>query len=231
MIRNLPRLAELAAIACLALLSGCEGCQQVDLSTIELRPVSLRTGNFGKTGSKGWCLSRGNPPPSPFSDGPNRILVGYDNFFKKGTNPFPCDDIRVQIFRGGVLFDLAQFDVIGTAELLFDVVASVARPEGAATPPASFATTLGIATQAFTEHMLFDEEVMLPGGGPSFVVGVSSQVRDWITNARPNFGFVIAGPLMDLSTIPNNNDARLSWYGNFRLRVLYNPALNPRAPQ
>ena len=45
--------------------------------------------------------------------------------------------------------------------------------------------------------------------------------------------FVLAGPtgLVDLNNLPENNEGKLSWYGNFKLRIVYNPALNPRAPQ
>ena len=35
---------------------------------------------------------------------------------------------------------------------------------------------------------------------------------------------------MDPNNPPENNKATLSWYENFNLRVVYNPALNPRAP-
>lgn len=62
---------------------------------------------------------------------------------------------------------------------------------------------------------------------------ISGQVRDWISKAHPNFGFVIGGPtgMIDPSNPPENNDAKVSWYGNIRLHVIYNPTQNPRAPQ
>ncbi|HTP27287.1 MAG TPA: hypothetical protein VMK12_16750, partial [Anaeromyxobacteraceae bacterium] len=74
-------------------------------------------------------------------------------------------------------------------------------------------------------------ELPLPAG-PSFDIGVSSQVRAWL-GGRSNFGFIIGGPrpTATSSSYPQDNDAQMSWYGNFRLRVLYNPAMNPRAPQ
>jgi hypothetical protein len=78
-----------------------------------------------------------------------------------------------------------------------------------------------------------DNEASIAGLTGSIDVGVSGQVRDWISKAHPNFGFVIWGPTgpVDPSNPPENNDAKVSWYGNIRLRVIYNPAQNPRAPQ
>jgi hypothetical protein len=222
-----------AHLVLVLLLPGCSGCPPVTLKTLELRPTRQATGTSGVSGSSGWCLSAGHPPPSPFSAGAGRVLVGFDDFFKPGTDPFPCDDIRAVVFRGGVLFDVSQFDSIVTADLLFDTVDSVTRGGGpVGPPPISQATTLGVATQAFTNTMPFDNEASLPAG-PAINVGVSGQVRDWVLKNRPNFGFVLAGPrgLVDSSNPPKDNDAKLSWYSNFRLRILYNPAQNPRAPQ
>jgi hypothetical protein len=207
-----------AHLVLVLLLPGCSGCPPVTLKTLELRPTQQVTGRSGVSGSVGVCLSAGNPPPSPFSAGAGRVLVGFDDFFRPGTDPFPCDDIRSIVFRGGVLFDVSQFDSIVTADLLFDTVDSVTRGGSgpAGPPPNSQATTLGMATQAFTNTMLFDNEASLPPG-PAINVGVSGQVRDWVLKNRPNFGFVVAGPrgLVDSSNPPKDNDAKLSWYSTF----------------
>jgi hypothetical protein len=65
-------------------------------------------------------------------------------------------------------------------------------------------------------------------------VNVTSFVTQWIAGARPNAGFAIANQSdiqrMRYDVIPHDNDAQLTWYGNFRLRILYNVPDNPRTP-
>lgn len=226
--------AALPVLLTILSLIGCLGCPPVTLKTIDLTP-SFATGTSGISGSVGFCLSAGHPPPSSFSVGSAQVMVGFDDFFKAGAPPFPCDDVRAAVFRAGVIFDVSSFDSIVSANLLFDTQASVTRTGGIFLPEApaiSHATTIGVGTQAFTSKMPDTNEASLPGG-PSVNVGLSQQVRDWITKTVPNFGFVISGPRgpVDPQNPPKDNNAQVSWYTNLRLRVVYNPAQNPRAPQ
>jgi hypothetical protein len=209
------------------------GCHPATLKTIDLPSTSFQVGRNGFPAAKGSCLSVGNPPLSPFSPGAGEALVGFDDFFKPGAPPLPCDSIRVTVFRTGVLFDVTRFDSVAGASLLFDTSRSVVRTGGNETDGAtSVATVLGMGTMTFSSAMPYTNETALtPGSGPQNI-GVSSQVRAWITHAQPNFGFVIAGPHdADQANPPSDNDAGVSFYTNFRLRILYNPAQNPRAPQ
>jgi hypothetical protein len=99
-------------------------------------------------------------------------------------------------------------------------------------PPVCNATMLGMVSTG--DLRSFDNLVSLPPCGPSLDLGVSDQVRQWIgpAPAHPNFGFVIAGPKLDLpDNLPDDNNAAITWYGNFQLTVLYDPSQNPRAPQ
>jgi hypothetical protein len=232
------RLRNLAAcIGLVLMVHGCEGCPPVTLKTLELRPANVATGTSGVAGSFGYCTSAGEVPPAPpFGTGAGEIKVGFDDFFRYGSDPFPCHDLRNSIFRGGVRFDLGQFDNIVSAELLFDTVRSMSRAGGGPiineAPPVSHAATLSVATQAFTSQMLADDDAFLPLG-LAINIGVSSQVRDWVSKSRPNFGFVFGGPRGPVSSASmfRDSDAMVTIYGNFRLKVLYNPALNPRAPQ
>jgi hypothetical protein len=223
-----------ALIAALLLAATLIGCKPVTLKTLELQPGKMHQAQTGSGGSFGFCLSQGDPPQSSFSPGKGQVVVGFDNFLKPGSGPFPCNDVRATVFRGDVPFDVSMFDSIVTADLLFDAQGSVTRSGGEATgtsPPTSHATTLGLATSPLTGQQLFDNDVTMPAG-PSFNMGVSSQVRQWI-EGRTNLGFVLAGPtgLVDSSNFPKNNDAKVTWYGNFRLRIAYDPAQNPKAPQ
>jgi hypothetical protein len=57
-------------------------------------------------------------------------------------------------------------------------------------------------------------------------------VNLWTSQQQYNYGFILAGPKFSTdNNLPKDNNAQLSWYGGFRLVILYNPALNPRAPQ
>jgi hypothetical protein len=162
-------------------------------------------------------------------------MVGFDDYYKPGRQPFPCNDIRVAVFRAGVLFNLSAFDSVGLATLTFETLRSVSRSNGETVgqnPPKSFATTLSVATEPFSSQMNADDDAIL-SAGPSFSIGVGGQVLDWTRRTRPNFGFVLWGPTdhINENNAPENNDAQVSWYGRFALTVIYNPALNPRAPQ
>jgi len=219
----------------LATSPGCDSCTPVTLKHWDLKPIYQPTGTSGLTGSKGACLSVGEIPPSSFSPGAGQVMVGFDNFFRAGSDPFPCDDIRASVFRGGILFDLAAFDVLATATLSFEAARSISRTNAGTVgsiPGISVATTLGIATQPFTTTMPETDTTSMTAG-PNVKVTVSGPVGDWATKAVPNFGFVLGGPtgLVDGSNPPKNNNASLSWYQKFNLHVVYNPALNPRAPQ
>jgi hypothetical protein len=214
---------------------ACNSCNPVTLKTIDLTPTHFATGTSGVAGSIGYCFSAGNPPASSFSPGSGQVLVGFDDFFQPGSDPFPCNNVRDAIFRAGVQFDVSQFDSVVSANFLFDTDSSVDRSNGETTgqsPPKSVATTLGLGTQAFSPPFPDDDEASLPAG-PNIDVGVSGQVRDWITKTHPNFGFVIWGPRPPIGsgTPPEDNDAQVSFYSNFKLRVTYNPAQNPHAPQ
>jgi len=222
----------IAAILLAAAMSGCD--KPVNLKTVELDPSDISNHAPGSKGSKGVCFSEANPPLSTFSAGAGQAMIGFDNFFKAGTQPFPCDDFRAEVFRAAVIFDLKKFDSIVSADLVFDTQKSIERSHGETTgssPPKSFATELGMVTSE-SNGIEFDREVPL-NAGPSFTIGVSSQVRDWVDKSHENHGFSLTGPtgLVDHNNIPENNDAKISWYGNFKLRIVYNPDQNPDAPQ
>ncbi|MGH9495037.1 MAG: hypothetical protein ACRD3B_08580 [Candidatus Sulfotelmatobacter sp.] len=221
------------AISAIIFWLACGG--NTALKTIDLSPTDFNTGVQPLRGAEGFCFSADNPPLSSFSPGKGEILVGFDDFFKHGADPFPCNLFSSSTFRAGVKFDVSQFDTIVGANFLMDTDSSIERSHGetvSQSPPKSFATKLGLGTQAFTPAFPDDDEVSLPAG-PNINIDVSSQVRDWITKARPNFGFVIAGPRLppDQGSPPEDNKAKVSFYSNFKLRVIYNPAQNPHAPQ
>lgn len=213
-------------------LSSCSD-QPSTLKTLELTPRAHFTGRHFFGGDKGLCISSVSVPGTPFSAGFNQVMVGHDNFFVSGTF---CDRLRALTFRGVVDFDLSQFDSIVSANLMFDTQRSAERTGDGTlgrNPPKSFANTLGLVTSPVNLTRLdYDTDAPL-GPGPLFDVAVTQQVKSWLDGSHPNNGFVLAGPLglPGHSDPHENNEVKLSWYGNFKLRIVYKPASNPRAPQ
>lgn len=211
------------------------GCAPVTLKTVDLQPLIATTGTTVNSGSFGFCSGEGKTPSTTFSAPAETVMVGYDDFFRAGKPPFACDDVRVSVFRGGVKFDVSQFDAIASAEFWLDTTKSISRSDGKlmeTSTPISYANRLCMGTEIFSSKMLCDYSMLLPVGETISVV-VSDQVRDWISMRRNNFGFVLTGPRSEFSaqTPPRDNDAKISWYSNFRLRITYEPALNFRMAQ
>jgi hypothetical protein len=210
------------------------GCAPLRLRTLELPPQLTQWYQYGWY-EGAWCNvplpgsglnARGTAPT--WHPDPGEVLSGFDDFHDPGSDPFPCVYQFDQNYRGQVQFDLTQFDRIVGADLVFSTSQSRSwdgEPVGQI-PPVSIATTLGVSTDGWN----FDHSIPLPTG-PQFDINVTSQVRNWTSRTHQNFGFVIAGPRLNIpSDLGNDTGGKMSWYGGFKLVVVYNPALNPRAP-
>jgi hypothetical protein len=179
---------------------------------------------------------------------------GEDQIFNQGANPLPCNEQEDIIYRGQFSFvsqepqliptDLTMFDSIVSATLNFGISRSTsnAQPQE---PPVCVATVLGMSTGTKDEgsgpyYWDYDNDVPINAENPcvtlippQYSIGVSSQVRQWISGSHPDYGFIIAGPNLGEpnSGNANSNNGNVSFYNGFQLVILYNPALNPRAPQ
>jgi hypothetical protein len=228
-------------------------CPPVTRKTINLSPTWITTSYQAQYSQNSFCdvplpgqgLFLNGLGPEPF--GPGEIIVGYEDIFDKGADPFPCEEEQQMLYRGRVVFDLSIFQNITSATLVYNVNRSEAQTAGPnQIPPMGYATTLGIATLPKDEgngpyFWDFDNPVTLPtcNGGvikPDCSLNVSSQVSQWISLNLPphptNRGFIFAGPILDTpSDLPQDNNGNLTWYDSFQLRVIYNPKLNPNAPQ
>lgn len=176
-------------------------------------------------------------------------FTGYSDVYFEGPQPFPCEYEQQNQYRGHVAFDLSKFDQIAGATLVIGVISSVSSPPSAGfgsstqqdNPGQSYATTLGMAFGTKDEgqgpyYWDFLNPVSMPScTSAMFVpcsVDVTPQAKLWVSRIFPNLGFILAGPVIDFpGNLPQDNAEQLSTYGGFRLQVLYNPALNPRAPQ
>jgi hypothetical protein len=227
-----------ATLLAIALLAACATPWYFRID--EIHPSELSTSAPGPSGEFGACLEAQaflpfQAPVVPLPGG--QVLVGYDNRFEPGTEPFPCHRIRASLWRGYVTFPLDKYDSIISAFLLFDTVRSLDRypdknPQRmfASVPGESYATRVGMPGANFA----IVDAVPVRGRLP-VEAHVTDHVSQWISGAVANEGFVIANgddvlPLSPTS-LPRKNDAKISWYANFRLRVLYNVPDNPRTPQ
>lgn len=174
----------------------------------------------------------------PYSAGDAQTLSGYSDFYYSGSGIFPCVQKADTYYRGIAVFDLSQFgSSIVSASLSFTVDQSITpNGETVGQSPACNATTLGMGTMDPTSPNntpTFDNPVSLPPCGPPISVGVSESVRQWISNPpqHANFGFILAGSKIDSpDDLPDDNISNVTWYGNSRLAVVYNPSQNPGAP-
>ena len=223
----------LAALCAVMLVTSCK-----TLRIDEVQPSSVSSVLPGPAIQDGYCLSRPPYPPLRYNGTADLAMVGFENYYDPGTKPFPCRLYRATVLRGVVQYPLEKYDSVLSAVLLFDTLHSVEGPTPygmiGQRPGKSFATRIGVAADSSLGLPYFPliDEVRLGSGSPFVEVDVTGHVARWLSGTRVNAGFLLANdsdPVPDAK--PDNNDAQISWYGNFRLRLLYNVPDNPRTPQ
>lgn len=234
------------AAAGLLLLLSLTGCPQpVTLKQVTLRPAMI-DGAYYSSFSQSWECSVPLPGQGTFLNGlgpaalgDNEIYAGYEDIFNQGAQPFPCNQTEQTLYRGHVQFDVGQFSKVTAATLTFRIDKSENTTGGAAeNPPNSYGTVMGMSTglkngSTGPYFWDYDNDVSFPACGSltGCSVDVSSQVNRWAAGTHTNWGLIFAGPILDPGGSPQDNNAKLTWYGSFTLTVLYNPAENPNAPQ
>lgn len=244
----MKRLRLLLALLLPVMLGGCPP------GTVTLKTVTLSPSAVNNSSEQSWYVNSLCMAPPPFGTGPSaaapagQMYVGFQDVYFQGPAPFPCEWEDDLIFRGHVTFDLRQFDVIAGATLLFGLdssggsVASNGTVGGTPDNPAqSYATTVGMSTGTKDEGQGpyfwdFDNPVQLPACTTMMFtpcsLDVTTQVKAWLANTHPDYGLIVAGPVMDFpSNLPHDNNANISWYRGLQLQVVYDPSRNPRAPQ
>jgi hypothetical protein len=153
-----------------------------------------------------------------------RLLVGADNHFDPGTNPFPCILKNDWAYRGGVRFDLSTLVamkriVIEKAVLTWTIESAVVRDgdghrRGVASGPDA---TNCVDAVLESTRSIFSEGDFLPGLSLRAGQGdVTSLVTTWVVDKARNFGFVLVG--LDES-YSRNNAACLNTIGNLSLHI------------
>ena len=241
-------LALLATVSIITItLTGCPPTP-ITLKTITLSPDAVND-PYQYQYSQTWECTVPLPGQGLFLNGlgpesvrPGETTVGWEDIYDEGAQPFPCEEEQQTIYRGHVHFDVSKFDAVVDATLTYNTSHSENTTGGAnEIAPSSYATTLSMSTGVWDDgdgpyFWDYDEDVTIGSCGilitPNCSIDVSNQVNQWTAQRHFNWGFILAGPKFSTdSTLPKDNSAQLTWYNNFKLTILYNPALNPRAPQ
>jgi hypothetical protein len=228
-------------------LSACP--KPIVLKTVVLQPDSVTSGyqtNFAQSWEcsvplpgQGGFLNGLGPEPSNPGEAPS----GFTDIFNQGAQPFPCNEQEQILYRGHIHFDLSAFDDPVDATLTINQVRSIQNGQN---QMQCVATVLGMSTGTREDgqgpyYWDYDNDVsMTPMNtcetiiAPLISIDVSNQVRQWTMQTHFNWGFIIAGPNLGPPTVPSDNNENVTFYGgggSTQLVVLYNPDLNPRAPQ
>jgi hypothetical protein len=228
-------------------MTGCPPTP-VTLKTVTLSPDAIDP-PYQYHYSQSWECSVPLPGQGLFINGlgpepvmPGETTVGWEDIYNEGAQPLPCEEEQQTIYRGHIHFNVSQFDAIVDATLTYDTSHSENTTGGRdEVPPNSYATTLGMSTGTRDDgngpyFWDYDNDVLIGACGiliqPNCSVDVSYQANQWASQKHFNWGFIIAGPKFSTDNpLPKDNNAQLTWYRNFKLTIMYNPALNPRAPQ
>lgn len=178
-----------------------------------------------------YCFYTRGLGPS-FSPSGSQILVGFEDFWDPGTDPFPCWEKIDHAYRTAIKFDMGPLagKKIWSATLSFTNQQTVATMFG---PPATCLTEMMYGTGDWSSAKdLIDGESYLDfpigtgvnvnnskvhiSNSNSYKIDVSDAVRAWVTGSRPNFGFVFRGPRENYA---KDNDKCGSFFGNVTLAV------------
>lgn len=150
--------------------------------------------------------------------GDDATVVGYSHAYDPGTAPCRCWEYANCAYRGYVGFNLSalQGKGIGSANLKWH--ASTTTSDGSSVSNAgNCVAKVFIALEPWKNDTTTQGED-LNVDWPTGNINVSSTVRDWMSGARPNYGFFFVGPDENLD-VKNNNNC-LTIMENLRLEVL-----------
>jgi hypothetical protein len=182
--------------------------------------------------SASYCFYTSGLGPS-FAPSGTQILVGFENHWDPGTNPFPCWEKIDLAYRTAIKFDMGPLSgkKLWNATLTF----TNQKTNATAAAPATCLSEImyGVSDwSGATDLIQGDSYLDLPTGtnvnvsnptvhisnSTSYQIDVTDAVRGWLNGSRPNFGFVFRGPREDY--VKDNGQCG-SFYGNIKLQVEY----------
>lgn len=129
--------------------------------------------------------------------------VGYSRHYDPGTDPLACWWWVSSVDRGLVRFDLGlagtTADRIVSATLEYDLVTTWDDPSVADNCPDDILASIWIVNEPWSDEFDLSAESLTDSApSPSCVTShhswiVTQVVRDWLSGARPNYGFLFVG--------------------------------------
>ncbi len=106
-------------------------CSDGTIKTTTLFPGRVFSSNRNSNSESAWCEvptpGEGLPVAGTgpgFLAGQGELLVGFEDSYSQGADPFACDKNNDFLYRGNVAFDLLKFDTIVSAQLEYDFIDS-----------------------------------------------------------------------------------------------------------
>ncbi|HKQ50675.1 MAG TPA: hypothetical protein VJZ71_21575 [Phycisphaerae bacterium] len=204
---------------------GGLNCDQTMINTVELNPSKSATINDFEED----CDCSGAPCPlfPSVTNGPAK--VGYARNYDAGSGLFDCSWWWAEVYRGVIQFDVASLgapaDRITGATLEFDLSTIYDDPIFADNCPNDLLSSIWIVNEPWAPKLTLAADFMTGNTSkPNCIVNhhsvdASQVVRDWISGARPNFGFMFIG--WDESTPANDEVTYVTTVTNVKLKVLY----------
>lgn len=166
----------------------------------------------------GGCVATMGTSCSVQLPGDDSTIVGYSHNYDPGTQPCRCWEYANCAYRGYVGFDLAALKGKGIVAANLKWHSSTQKSIGdSASNAGTCLKTVYIALEPWQTNALTQGE-KLNFDSPDGDINVSSTVRDWMSGARPNYGFFFVGPDENLDV--KNNDTCLTILENLRLEVV-----------
>ena len=203
---------------------GGLNCDQTMINTVELNPSKSATiNNFMED-----CDCSGAPCPlfPSVTNGPAK--VGYARNYDAGPGLFGCSWWWAEVYRGVIQFDVASLnapaDRITGATLEFDLSTTYTDPIFVDPCPDDLLSSIWIVNEPWIPKLNLAADFMTGNTSkPNCItnhhsVDASQVVRDWISGARPNHGFLFIGWIEDY--VSDDEVKYITTLTNVKLKVL-----------
>lgn len=191
----------------IVLLGGCGATVHEQMRD----PIHTATKTVSRADRTGACLGLNRMGvAAPTAPGEGEELVGYENRFVRGADPFPCNHRQNYDHQAAVKFDLE--DLVARRALVTEAILEVsarfiplmARTEISrdcrmrllyATAPWAPADALGGEADPRVQLSTTGNiEWVFPGAGETARKDVTAMVQQWLSGRRINHGFVLRSP-------------------------------------
>ncbi len=219
----------------LSLIALCGAQCGTTLNTVELPALEIATVNKLDDDNNNSAVYCGHLLPYGTFEGlaPGAASVGYYRDYDSGTAPLACWWWVASVDRGLTRFDLALLgapaDQIVSATLEYDMTTKYVNSDVPTNCPEITLASIWIVKEAWSnkfdlsaEH-LTDIASQYSCASTHHSRNVTSVVKDWLSGARPNHGFLFVG--RDESLPSNQDREHTTTLSNIKLRIVLSTPL------